>query len=99
MYKVIFMEVLKIKILNEITINEYLNNLGLGKSKINSLVDGKKIKCGKTIVKQNMLLKKDDVLFIDIEDYEKIDSIIREKMIETRKKLIELREKKKKKCK
>ena len=33
------------------------------------------------------------------EDYEKIDSIIREKMIETRKKLIELREKKKKKCK
>lgn len=73
MYKVIFMEILKIKILNEITINEYLNNLGLGKSKINSLIDGKKIKCGKTIVKQNMLLKKDDVLFIDIEDYEKID--------------------------
>ena len=67
------MEILKLKILNETTINEYLKTLGLGKSKINSLIDGNKIKCGKTTVKQNMLLKKDDVLFIDIKDYEKID--------------------------
>jgi 23S rRNA pseudouridine1911/1915/1917 synthase len=67
------MEILKLKILNETTINEYLKTLGLGKSKINSLIDGNKIKCGKTTIKQNMLLKKDDVLFIDIKDYEKID--------------------------
>ncbi len=67
------MELLKIKILNEITINEYLKSLGLGKSKINSLIDGNKIRSGKLLVKQNMPLNKDDVLFIDITDYEKID--------------------------
>ena len=67
------MEVLKIKINKDTTINEFLTSLGLGKSKVNSLIDGKKIKCSKTILKQNSIIKKDEVLFIDIEEYEKID--------------------------
>ena len=49
------MEVLKIKINKDTTINEFLTSLGLGKSKVNSLIDGKKIKCSKTILKQNSI--------------------------------------------
>lgn len=67
------MEILKIKILNVLTIDEYLKSLGLGKNKINSLIDRNKIKLNKNYVKHNTLLKKDDYLYIDIEDYEKID--------------------------
>ena len=60
------------KVLENKNINELLLNLGLGIHKINHLLNTNKVKAGKRLLKPNDLVNKDDIILIDISEYEKI---------------------------
>ena len=67
------MEYVKIKVLKDTTINELLINLNLGIHRINDLINSGNIKIGKKTLGHHDILKKNQIITIDITKYETID--------------------------
>ena len=67
------MENFRFKVFENSTINQILIDLGLGVHKVNHLINTNKVKKGTSILKMNDPVLKDDLIIIDITEYEEQD--------------------------